>query len=295
MTGVARKLWWVALYAVAMAYAEAAVVVYLRALLHVDLALVVVVYLRALLHVDLALVSLGHYFNIEVGREAATIAMLVAVGWTAGRKLQDRLAYLAFALGLWDIWYYVWLAVLVGWPETLFDWDVLFLIPLPWWGPVLSPVLIALLLCVVGIFVVVRTERREKVEFTYARLFPSALGGLLALYVFMADAIGALLRGKAPFPAGHGPDGRAQPAGDMALAEKRYGVRSERAGHGKGTQRLESSGPTFRTHEIPIRVLWSRGFSRFSDPKTRRKALLQPSKTLLETDRTAEGAKNRSG
>ncbi len=181
MTGVARKLWWVALYAVAMAYLEAAVVVYLR----------------ALLHVDLALVSLGHYFNIEVGREAATIAMLVAVGWTAGRKLQDRLAYVAFALGLWDIWYYVWLAVLVGWPETLFDWDVLFLIPLPWWGPVLSPVLIALLLCVVGIFVVVRTERREKIEFTYARLVASALGGLLALYVFMADAIGALVRGSA--------------------------------------------------------------------------------------------------
>jgi hypothetical protein len=62
---------------------------------------------------------------------------------------------------------------------------------------VLSPVLIALLLCVVGIFVVVRTERREKVEFTYARLVASALGGLLALYVFMADAIGALVRGSA--------------------------------------------------------------------------------------------------
>jgi hypothetical protein len=155
----------------------------------------VVVYLRALLHVEPALVSLGRYSNIEVGREAATIAMLVAVGWTAGRKLQDRLAYLAFAFGLWDIWYYVWLAVLVGWPETLFDWDILFLIPLRWWGPVLSPVLIALLSSIVGIFVIVRTERGEKVEFTPARLVASALGGLLALYLFMADAIGALVRG----------------------------------------------------------------------------------------------------
>jgi hypothetical protein len=180
MTRVMRKLWWVAVYAVAMAYLEAAVVVYLR----------------ALLHIELTHVSLGHYFNIELGREAATIAMLVAVGWVAGRELQDRLAYGAFAFGLWDIWYYIWLAVLVGWPETLFDWDILFLIPLRWWGPVLSPVLIALLLCIVGILVIVRTERRDKVEFTTARLVALALGGLLALYVFMADAIGALVRGN---------------------------------------------------------------------------------------------------
>jgi hypothetical protein len=156
----------------------------------------VVVYLRALLHIDLTHVSLGHYLNVEVGREAATIAMLVAVGWIAGRKSQDRLAYVAFAFGLWDIWYYVWLAVLIGWPETLFDWDILFLIPLRWWGPVLSPVLIALLLCIVGVFTIVRTERWEKVEFTPARLVASALGGLLALYVFMADAIGALVWGN---------------------------------------------------------------------------------------------------
>jgi hypothetical protein len=180
MTRVARKLWWVAVYAVAMAYLEAAVVGYVR----------------ALLRIDLTHVSLGHYFNVEVGREAATIAMLFAVGWVAGQKRQDCLAYTVFAFGLWDIWYYVWLAVLIGWPETLFDWDILFLIPLRWWGPVLSPVLIALLLCIVGIFAIVRTEWGEKVEFTSARLVASALGGMLALYVFMADAIGALVRGN---------------------------------------------------------------------------------------------------
>jgi hypothetical protein len=179
MSETGKRVLWVSAYAVAMAYLEAAVVVYLR----------------ALLHIELTHVSLGHYFNIEVGREAATIAMLIAVGWVVGRKLQDRLAYVAFAFGLWDIWYYIWLAVFIGWPETLFDWDILFLIPLRWWGPVLSPVLIALLLCIVGTFAIVRTERGEKVVFTSARLVASAFGGLLVLYVFMADAIGALARG----------------------------------------------------------------------------------------------------
>ena len=27
-----------------------------------------------------------------------------------------------------------------GWPETVLDWDILFLLPLPWWGPVIAPV-----------------------------------------------------------------------------------------------------------------------------------------------------------
>ena len=181
MNETGKRFLWVAVYAVAMAYLEAAVVIYLR----------------ALLHIELDHVSLGHYFIIEVGREGATIAMLVAVGWIAGRKLQDRLAYAAFAFGLWDIWYYVWLAVLIGWPETLFDWDILFLIPLRWWGPVLSPVVVALLLCIIGILAVIKTEREEKLQFTPTRLVASALGGLLVLYVFMADAIGALMRGNA--------------------------------------------------------------------------------------------------
>ncbi len=76
------------------------------------------------------------------------MVMLVAVGWLAGRGRAERWAYGLFAFGMWDIGYYIWLKVLVNWPATLLDWDVLFLIPLRWWGPVLAPVLIAALICV---------------------------------------------------------------------------------------------------------------------------------------------------
>ena len=55
---------------------------------------------------------------------------------------------LAIAFGVWDIFYYAFLRLIVGWPQSLWDWDVLFLIPLPWWGPVLAPVAIAVLLIV---------------------------------------------------------------------------------------------------------------------------------------------------
>ena len=96
----------------------------------------------------------------------------------------------------WEYCYYAWLRVLIDWPATLLDWDVLFLIPLRWWGPVLSPVLIAILICVCAVLAVLRTERGEQLEITPRRVGVVALGALLALYVFMSDAIHALLSGR---------------------------------------------------------------------------------------------------
>ena len=93
---------------------------------------------------------------------------------------------------MWDIFYYVWLKVMSGWPGSLFDWDVLFLLPLPWWGPVIAPVSIALLMILWGTLATAspepgRCSRRE------ARLWAVAgAGAALALYVFMADTLRAL-------------------------------------------------------------------------------------------------------
>jgi hypothetical protein len=181
MNNISKRFFWVSAYAIAMAFLEA----------------VVVVYIRGLLNITNDHVALGPYVTMETWREAATIVMLVAVGWLAGRRGTDRLAYGLFAFGLWDIWYYVWLKVLIGWPSTLWDWDTLFLIPLRWWGPVLSPVLIAALICTTAVLAVIRLERGERLGITSARVGAAALGGLLALYVFMSDSLQALLQGRA--------------------------------------------------------------------------------------------------
>ncbi len=180
MNDTGKRFLLVSVYAVAMAFLEAAVVVYIR----------------GLLHITNDHVSLGPYVRMEIWREAATMVMLVTVGWMVGRGRLDRLAYGLFAFGMWDIWYYVWLRILIGWPETLLDWDTLFLIPLRWWGPVLSPVLIAALICVVAVLAVTRIERGERLEITRARVGVVLLGGLLALYVFMSDSLHALLQGR---------------------------------------------------------------------------------------------------
>jgi len=77
--------------------------------------------------------------------------MLLSIGWIAGNMFQSRVAFAFITFGLWDIFYYIWLRVFIGWPQSILEPDLLFLIPLPWWGPVLSPVLIALLMVIGGI------------------------------------------------------------------------------------------------------------------------------------------------
>ena len=88
--------------------------------------------------------------QVELVREAATLVMLVTIGMLAGRTRHAQVGYTAVAFGVWDIFYYVFLGMIGGWPRSLFDWDILFLLPVPWWGPVLAPVSIALLMIVGG-------------------------------------------------------------------------------------------------------------------------------------------------
>jgi hypothetical protein len=128
-----RRYGWCAGFAIAFAYIESSVVVYLRFL-----------YYPEGFSFPLKLMGLPILLT-EACREVATIAVLVALSRLAEKTLKHRIFLFLYCFGIWDIFYYLWLKVIVDWPTTLFDWDVLFLIPLPWVGPVLSPILISLL------------------------------------------------------------------------------------------------------------------------------------------------------
>jgi len=134
-----KRYLWSAILFVALAYIESAVVVYLRAL-----------YYPQGFGFPLKEMSRLIYLS-EVGREAATIVVLSAVAFLVEKTRSGRLFLFLYGFGIWDIFYYVWLKALVNWPATLLDWDVLFLIPLPWVAPVLSPVLISLLFITVAV------------------------------------------------------------------------------------------------------------------------------------------------
>jgi len=139
--------------------------------------------------------AIGGFALVELPREFATLVMLLAVGMLAGRTWRARLGYAAIAFGVWDIFYYVFLKIICGWPHSLLDWDILFLLPLPWWGPVLAPVLISLMMILWGTFAS-QCERAPHVASANRGVWLSNFMGIaLALYVFMADAIRVFSRG----------------------------------------------------------------------------------------------------
>jgi len=184
----------VILYATAMAWVESAAVVYLRTLTG---------RIQPYQVTPLALSSGTHLTGVELIREAATLIMLLAVGWLAGRSWRSRLAYSMIAFGVWDILYYVFLAAIGPWPRSIWDWDVLFLLPLPWWGPVIAPVLVSALLIVSGTLIV-QNDRPEQAFWPRAwAILTSILGAALALYVFMETAIQVILSGGGRKSIGH--------------------------------------------------------------------------------------------
>jgi len=126
-------------YAIGMAFLEAACVYYLRTMVQ-----------RVEPYQANPLPLAGALGNVEILREMSTLVMLAAVGALAGRTWRTRLGYTAIAFGVWDIGYYTFLRIICGWPQSMLDWDVLFLVPMPWWGPVLAPVCIAVLLIAGG-------------------------------------------------------------------------------------------------------------------------------------------------
>ena len=180
-----RCCWFVVvLYAIAMAWVESAVVFYLRSMID-----------RIEPYQSNPLPIIGGFASVELPREFATLVMLFAVGFLAGRTWRARIGYAAIAFGVWDIFYYVFLKMMCGWPHSLLDWDILFLLPLPWWGPVLAPVLISLLMILWGTFAS-QFERTHPPALSNWRVWILNFAGVaLALYVFMADSIAASARG----------------------------------------------------------------------------------------------------
>ncbi len=174
----------VVVFALAMAWVEAAVVFYLRTMID-----------RVEPRQPEPLPVMGGLGPAELVREAATLVMLLAVGVLAGKTWRSRLGYAALAFGVWDIFYYVFLKALCGWPHSLLDWDILFLLPLPWWGPVLAPVSIALLMIAWGILASGSQQADAPGNREWKSWLLGMAGAAFALYLFMADTLRASRHG----------------------------------------------------------------------------------------------------
>lgn len=182
-----RKILWIIVFSISMAFVEAGVVIYLRALYYPDG-----------FAFPLEIITKRH-FIVEIGREAATIFMLISVAALSGKRFWEKFAYFLICFGFWDIFYYIWLKIVIGWPSSLLDWDILFLIPLPWIGPVIAPVSIAIIMILTGLLITFLYKRGYDFQPSSLAWVLAIIGTIVILYSFMRDT-GAGLHQHMPLP-----------------------------------------------------------------------------------------------
>ncbi|MCF7824840.1 MAG: hypothetical protein K9N35_11790 [Candidatus Marinimicrobia bacterium] len=179
---IKQKLLLITAISIAFAFIESSVVTYLRELFYPE-------------GFHFPIKEIPHFLIlVELGREAATIVLLLGLAFLAGHSQSERFAYFSLAFGVWDIFFYIWLKILINWPESLFTWDILFLIPLPWTGPVISPVLVSLALIFAACTILHYEEHRGRPFFLsrlgwLAEFFALVL--ILWSYLWNAKNIGA--------------------------------------------------------------------------------------------------------
>jgi len=158
-----------------MGYFEAALVVYLREL-----------YYPGGFTFPLTIIP-ERIIIIELVREFSTMVMLAAVAAVAGKKFWERFGYFIIIFGVWDIFYYIWLKATLNWPSSIFDFDILFLIPLPWIAPVIAPVLISVLMVVCGLVIIKLYARGLAFKPALASWVLAITATIIILYSFLHD------------------------------------------------------------------------------------------------------------
>jgi len=176
------KFAWLAVFAVAMGFLEAIVVVYLRQ-----------IYYPEGFAFPLSVMS-PEIITVEWIREIATLVMLAAVGIIAGRNTLQKLLYFLYSFAVWDIFYYVALKLFLGWPASLLTWDILFLIPVTWLGPVLAPVVSSLTMIMMAVTILPLQEKGYTVIIKRYEWGLIYLGAFIIFCTFIWDFTGMIFR-----------------------------------------------------------------------------------------------------
>ena len=179
---ISRNYFLIGLFAIAMAALEAIVVVYLRQLYYP-------------VGFDFPLTMLtSKMVSVEWVREAATIGMLIIIGMIAGRTSLQRFAWFLYCFAVWDIFYYIWLKLLLNWPASLLTWDILFLIPVPWVGPVLAPVVCSLTMIILGALIIFLKQKDDSFYIKPIEWILMVAGVVIILISFMWDYASIIIK-----------------------------------------------------------------------------------------------------
>jgi len=154
-------------------YLEAAIVIYLREVYYPQ-------------GFEFPLIPIpSHIMLTEIFRETATLLIMWATVSLAYTRLQSKVAAFMVLFGIWDIFYYLFLKLLLNWPESLLTWDILFLIPLPWVGPVWAPLLVSIGLICTGTVVLIHNHQNRILYFGKGFIVLESFAALLIILAFL--------------------------------------------------------------------------------------------------------------
>ena len=165
----------VSIFSIAMGLLESAVVIYLREILYPE----GFGFPLSPVQPDLMLT--------ELLREGATIIMLLGIGLLAGRNKVERFAWFLYSFAIWDIFYYVFLWLLIGWPSSLMTYDVLFMLPSTWIGPVITPLIISLTMIAFALLILVMNRQKKEVKIPGISWLLLITGSVILILGFIWD------------------------------------------------------------------------------------------------------------
>jgi hypothetical protein len=174
---------WLGVFGIAMGILEAIVVVYLRQM-----------YYPSGFDFPLSIFS-SNILLIEWIREISTIIMLVSIGFLTGNNLYQRFSYFIYSFAVWDIFYYVGLKLFLGWPPSLLTWDLLFLIPVVWVGPVLAPIICSITMIAIAVIIVYRQEKGYLVKIKLPEWILILVGAFIIFCTFIWDYSTIIIQG----------------------------------------------------------------------------------------------------
>jgi len=176
-TNIYKTILWVCIFTIAMAFLESAIVVYLRKLYYPE----GFCFPLKSIEFDIAVT--------EFLREIATLIMLIAIGIIAGRKNIERFAFFIFSFAIWDIFYYVFLKLLISWPESLMTWDVLFLVPVTWVGPVLGPIINSLSMIILALLIIFFVQKNGNARVVWIEWILLIVGSLIIIISYTEEYV----------------------------------------------------------------------------------------------------------
>lgn len=158
------------LFAIAMGFLEAIVVVYLRKLYYPN-------------GFGFPLQTMpANILSVELVREICTMVMLLTISLIAGKNKLQKFAWFIFCFAVWDIFYYVGLKLFLNWPPSLMTWDLLFLIPVAWVGPVLAPLVCSLTMILLAASIILLQEKGYDVRIKISE-WGLIIGGAVIIFI----------------------------------------------------------------------------------------------------------------